>query len=163
MTSREHHVQVDGDADRRVLGDDTTVVGGAATLQADEIVLRATQRIVLEVGGNRALLDGAGIVVEAAGGSVGFHRCGALGPMGLSTRLRGTAQAVDAGFTSGVVGGFDTGLGGAVVTGSGPPWPTSKLVIMSWSSWITLWQCIMYFPRRGPNRAITRTVSPSPT
>jgi len=63
-------LQVEGDADRRVLGDDTTVVGGAATLEADEIILRANQRIVLEVGGNRVLLDGAGIAVEASGGSV---------------------------------------------------------------------------------------------
>ena len=63
-------LQVEGDADRRVLGDDTTVVGGAATLEADEIILRANQRIVLEVGGNRVLLDGAGIAVEAAGGAV---------------------------------------------------------------------------------------------
>jgi len=70
-------------------------------------------------------------------------------------------QAVDGGLTSGGSGSV-TGFGGAVVTGSGPPVPTSKLVIMSWSSWITLWQCIMYFPRRGPNFAITRTTSPSP-
>ena len=63
-------LQVDGDTDRRVLGDDTSVVGGAATVEADEIVLRANQRIVLEVGGNRVLLDGSGIAVEAAGGSV---------------------------------------------------------------------------------------------
>jgi len=71
-------------------------------------------------------------------------------------------HAVDGGLTSGVDGSWDTGFGGAAVTGSGPPVPTSKLVITSWSSWITLWQCIMYFPRRGPNFAITRTTSPSP-
>ena len=34
---------------------------------------------------------------------------------------------------------------------------------MSWSSWTVLWQCIMYFPWCGPNFAMTRTVSPSPT
>ena len=66
----DDRLQVEGDADRRVLGDDTTVVGGAATVEADEIVLRANQRIVLEVGGNRVLLDGSGIAVEASGGSV---------------------------------------------------------------------------------------------
>lgn len=63
-------LQVDGDTDRRVLGDDASVVGGAATVEADEIVPRANQRIMLEVGGNRVLLDGSGIAVEAAGGSV---------------------------------------------------------------------------------------------
>jgi uncharacterized protein (DUF2345 family) len=63
-------LRVEGDAERRVLGDDSAVVGGAATIEAGEIVLRAKQRIVLEAGGNRLLIDGSGIEIEARGGSV---------------------------------------------------------------------------------------------
>ena len=89
--------QVDGDADRRVLGDDTTVVGGAATLEADEIVLRATQRIVLEVGGNRVLVDSLGIAVEATGGSVSVTGAAEVVTDALRVRVRsGTDLEIDA-------------------------------------------------------------------
>src|SRR3954452_16480700 len=66
--------------------------------------------------------------------------------------------------------------GRAAVIGSNPgSWfgsPTLNCIIMSWSSWTRLWQCIMYRPRGcgqpspagGPeNRMATRTVSFSPT
>jgi hypothetical protein len=89
-------LQVEGDADRRVLGDDTTVVGGAATVEADEIILRAAQRIVLEVGGNRVLLDGAGIVVEASGGSVSVTGAEEVVTDAPRVRTRGGEVEIDA-------------------------------------------------------------------
>ena len=91
-------LQIEGDADRRVLGDDTTVVGGAATVEADEIVLRANQRIVLEVGGNRVLLDGAGIAVEASGGSVTVTGAEEVDVSSVRrVRIQGTEVEIDAG------------------------------------------------------------------
>jgi hypothetical protein len=84
-------LQVEGDAERRVLGDDTTVVGGAATVEADEIILRARQRIVLEVGGNRVLLDGAGIAVEASAGTVTITGAEEVATDAPHVRIRGGA------------------------------------------------------------------------
>jgi hypothetical protein len=105
-------VQVDGDADRRVLGDDTTVVGGAATLEADEIVLRATQRIVLEVGSVRVLLDGAGIAVEASGGTVSVTGAEEVVTDAFRVRMRSATDLDIAGTTVRIDGSADVEVTG---------------------------------------------------
>src|SRR5262249_60355860 len=40
---------------------------------------------------------------------------------------------------------------------------TSKVAIMEWSSWASLWQCMTYLPENGANLAMTRTIWPTPT
>lgn len=100
---------VEGDAERQVIGDDTTYVAGAATLEAGEIILRATQRIVLEVGGNRVLLDGAGVVVEASGGSVSVTGADEVVTDAPRVNLRGSAVKIEA------IGSLDA-TAGAIAT-----------------------------------------------
>lgn len=68
--SGDDRIVVEGDAAARVLGDDTTVVGGASTLEASEVVIRAGQRLSIEVGPHRVLLDESGLTVELGGGTI---------------------------------------------------------------------------------------------